>query len=95
MIKWDPILAGSAVTVSWVSSGQTSVTSSAPLFTLRDSSEVVVDSGFMTSSGNGHFYRSVQLPSTDGYYVGETSALIGGVSYKNIRGMKLFSSLVD
>ena len=72
-------LIGDTVKVTWVSSD---VTPSAIVCSVFNGSEVLVDSGTMTSSGNGHYYYLHTVPDTAGFYVAQTLATINGDPYK-------------
>lgn len=66
---------GTTKKVTWTSSGQSPSAISAAVYT---GSESIVSSGPMTDSGNGHYWRMVSVPSSPGFYVFETRAIIGG-----------------
>ena len=73
-------LIGNTIQITWVNSGQTPSPITAGVY---NGSDTLVDSGAMTSSGNGFYFRNYTLPNTAGYYVAETMATIGGNPYKN------------
>lgn len=73
-------LCGDTVKIRWVNSGVTPITIVAATFT---GSETIVDSGAMTSSGDGHYYYLHTVPDTPGIYVSQTLADISGKPYKN------------
>lgn len=72
-------LAGSTKVVTWVSSGASPSAISTAIFT---SSEALVSSMSMTSSGNGHYYANITMPDSNGIYVNEFNATISGDLYK-------------
>lgn len=72
-------LVGNTRLAKWVSSGQ-SPTSIWVEF--ENGSGTSVNSISMTDSGNGHYWQAVTVPSTPGYYVMQTTAVIGGDPYK-------------
>ena len=73
-------LIGDTIQVTMINSGVTPSTAIAGIFNEADT---LVDSGSMTSSGNGHYYRDFTIPDTVGFYVAETLATINGKLYKN------------
>ncbi len=73
-------LCGDTIKIRWINSGVTPASLSA---TAYNGSEVLVDSGAMTSSGDGHYYYLHTVPNTPGYYVTQTLATISGKPYKN------------
>ena len=73
-------LIGDTIRLTWVSSDITPSTIIANVF---DSSETLVDSGSMTSSGNGHYYFEHTISDTPAFYVSQTLATINGKPYKN------------
>ena len=74
------ILIGDTLKVTWINSG---ITPSTILMMVRNSSDTLVSSAAMTSSGNGHYYGLYTLPNTTGYYVAETIATISTYPYKD------------
>lgn len=72
-------LFGDTVQVTWIDSG---ISPSSIICAVYDGGEVLVDSGSMTSSGNGHYYFNHTIPDTPGYYVAETLATINALPYK-------------
>ena len=73
-------LIGNTIRLTWVSSG---ITPSSIVASVYDSSETLVDSGTMTSSGNGHYYYDHTVISTPSFYVAEIIATINSKPYKN------------
>lgn len=73
-------LCGNTIKVKWVDSGVTPSTLVAAIYT---GSETIVDSGAMTSSGNGFYYYLHTVPNTPGFYTAETLATISGKPFKN------------
>lgn len=73
-------LVGDTIQITMVNSG---VTPSAIMCAVYDSSETLVDSGSMTSSGNGHYYFDHTVTNTPGFYVAQTLATISSNPYKN------------
>lgn len=74
------IQAGTTREFYWVNSGQTP---SPIIFNLLDGTESLVNSGPFVSSGNGHYYYRCPIPSSEGFYVGKSIAVIGSDSYTN------------
>lgn len=85
-------LAGTTRQFTWISSGSTPSPISAAII---DGGESVVSSSSMTSSGNGHYYISLTLPSTEGYYVREYRATVNGLVYKDKKRFKVVQGTVD
>ncbi len=73
------VLIGDTIQITWVNSGVTPSPITATIFT---GSETSIDSGTMTASGNGHFWRNFTMPDTPGFYVAETLATISAFPYK-------------
>jgi len=46
-------------------------------------SDTLIDSGTMSSSGDGHYFRNFTIPNSAGFYVAETISTISGLPYKN------------
>lgn len=66
--------AGDTVKVTWINSG---VTVSSSYVVTYNGSETLIDSGTLTSSGNGHYYRFVTLPdSVEDYYQMKITAVV-------------------
>jgi len=74
------MLCGNTIKIRWINSG---VSPSSLTALVYNGSGTLVDSGAMTSSGDGHYYYLHTIPSTPGYYVTETNATISGKPYKN------------
>ena len=70
---------GDTVKLTWINSGVTPSSISAALY---NGIETLVSSVSMTSSGDGHYYARITLPSSVGYYVTESIAQISGYPYK-------------
>lgn len=85
-------LAGHTRKITWVSSGVVPTSISAAVI---DAGETIVSSQSMTSSGNGHFYSALTMPSTAGFYVIETSAIVSTKPYKTRSRFKIVLSEVD
>ena len=73
-------LIGDTIQVTWINSG---TTPSPIIAAVYNGSDTLVDSGAMTSSGNGHYYRDYTLPNTVGMYVAQTIGTINSNPYKN------------
>jgi len=73
-------LIGDTIQVTMVNSGVTPSTINCAVY---DGSETLVDSGSMTSSGNGHYYFDHTVINTPGFYVAQTLAMINSKPYKN------------
>lgn len=73
-------LCGNTFKITWINTGVTPTTIVAATYT---GSETIIDSGTMTSSGNGHYFYLHTVPNTPGYYVTESIATISGKQYKN------------
>ena len=73
-------LIGDTIQVTMVNSG---VTPSAINCAVYNGDETLVDSGSMTSSGNGHYFFDHTIVNTEGFYVAETLATINSKPYKN------------
>ena len=82
---------GDTFKMFWISSGSTASIISAAIIS---GSETVISSGTGTSSGNGHYYRTVSVNSP-GYYVGEWKATIAGLPYKRRFKFKAVLNEVD
>ena len=74
------VIAGDTRKITWVSSG---VTPSSIHAALHTGSDTLVASLSMTSSGNGYFYGLITFPTSLGYYMAESQAMVN--SYPNIR----------
>lgn len=74
------ILCGTTRVMTWVNSG---ITPTGLSVSVLAGSSTLVSSAAMTSSGNGHYYQPVTLPTTPGFYVVRWQATIGGKPYKN------------
>jgi len=85
-------LIGDTIQLTWVNSG---ITPSDIVASVRDGNEVLVDSGAMVSSGNGHYYFDHTVVNTLGFYVGETKATINALPYKNRLKFKAVDGSVD
>lgn len=88
----DRYVAGDTKQFTWVSSGSTPSAISASII---DGGESVVSSSSMTSSGNGHYYVSITLPDTPGYYVYQNLATVNSKVYKNKQRFKIVLGTVD
>lgn len=88
----DEYLSGDTKRFTWVSSGQTPSPITAAVI---DAKETVVSSASMVSSGNGHYYLNVTLPTTDGYYVKETKQTMAGKDYRQREKFKIVLCEVD
>lgn len=82
---------GDTVQLVWVNTG---VTPSSIISAIYNGSEILVDSGVMTSSGNGHFYRYYTTNSA-GFYVAKTTATISGNPFVNGIKFKVREFQVD
>jgi len=85
-------LIGDTIKVTWINSG---VTPTSLICTVYTGSETLVDSGAMTSSGNGHYYFNHTVSSLQGFYVAETLASINGDPYKRRVKFKAVLDEVD
>ena len=84
--------AGSTLKIVVVDSGKTA---DSAVFTILSGTETVVDTGTLTSSGNGHYYALYTTPSTPGYYVARTTFTVGGKPYVNAKPFQLRTIEVD
>lgn len=73
------VLIGDTVRITWISSGVSAEPINAAVY---DGDEILVDSGSMTDSGNGHYFYDHTVVNTPGYYVAETTATVGTNPYK-------------
>ena len=85
-------LIGDTIKVTWVSSGDVPSPILALIYT---SSETLVSSVSMTSSGNGHYYSNYTIPNTPGFYVAETLATLDSLPYKRRVAFKAVTQEVD
>lgn len=76
----NQILIGDTRKIRWVSSG---AVATSIYFSVYNGAETLVDSATMTSSGNGFYYGMHTVPNTPGYYVVQTTAVVGGYTFKN------------
>lgn len=75
------VIAGTTLKLTWINSG---VTPDSISMNLLDRDEVVVSSSTPVSSGNGHYYALLQVPSSAAaWYVGRSIALVSPNSYVN------------
>lgn len=88
-------LIGNTIKITWIDSS-ISVADSAD-FTIYSGSETVVNTGTLTSSGNGHYYANYTIPSSydNGYYVAETLVNVGGLPYKKKLTFKIVPKEAD
>lgn len=85
-------LIGDTIQITHINSG---ITPSAIVCAVYDGDETLVDSGTMTSSGNGHYYYNHTVINTPGFYVAETLSTISGNPYKNRIKFKAIKGEVD
>jgi len=85
-------LVGDTFQVTWVNSG---VTPTSLVAAVYNGSETMIDSGTMTSSGNGHYYYDHTVSSSAGFYVAETVATINSAPYKRRIRFKAVNGEVD
>lgn len=88
----DKYLSGNTQIFTWVSSGQSPSPITAAVL---DISNTVISSGSMTSSGNGHYYRNVTMPTTEGFYIKETKATISGDVFRDREKFQVILCEVD
>lgn len=88
-------LIGNTVKFTWIDSS-VSLADSAD-FTIYSGSETIVNTGTLTSSGNGHYYANFTIPNSYdyGYYVAETLINVGGLPYKKRLNFKIVPEEVD
>lgn len=91
-MKVKNTLGGSTIKLTWISSGTTADSIG---YAVYNGSESVVDSGTLTSSGNGHYYANHQTPNTPGYYAVEFTAHVGANPYKNRTAYRVILEDVD
>jgi len=72
------IIGGSTLTLTWVNSG---VTPSTLTLNILDKDETLVSSVAPVSSGNGHYYAPLWVPSSDAWYVARAVAVIAANTY--------------
>jgi hypothetical protein len=77
MTQLKKILVGNTFQMFWVNTG---ITPSLIVGSVITGSETIVSSGTGVSSGNGHYYRNISVTS-QGYYVAQWNATIGGLPY--------------
>lgn len=74
-------LIGDTIRITWVSSD---IVPSAIIAAIYAEDESIVDSGTMTSSGNGHYYYDHTVVSSGpAFYVSQVIATINSKPYKN------------
>lgn len=78
--------------IQWISSGQTASPISGAVL---NASEAVVSSLSLTSSGNGHYYGFLTMPTTVGIYVHETRATVATNLYIKRNRFKVVLNEVD
>lgn len=88
----DKYIFGSTFKFTWVSSGITPSSITAKVY---NGDNTVVSSVAMTSSGNGHYYSNVTVPTTPGFYVKEVLATVSGDDYKEREKFKVILCEVD
>lgn len=86
------ILSGDTRKVTWIASGNTATNISTAV---RDREENVVTSLSMTSSGNGHYYSMVTMPTTAAFYAIELQAVISTKTYKRRIPFQIVLTEVD
>lgn len=72
------VLARTTIQLTWVSSG---VTPTAIGMQLLDNAETAVSSEAAVSSGDGHYYLPVYIPSSNPWYVAQAIAVIDARTY--------------
>lgn len=77
------LVAGTTFKLTWVNSGVSPTDLS---MCLLDKDETVVSSVTPVSSGNGHYFAPLYLPTSDAWYVARTIAIIDTRTYVN-RGL--------
>lgn len=86
-------LIGDTIRVTWVSSGTVPDSITAAIY---NGQEVLVESGSMVSSGNGHYYYNFTIPdSGQQFYVAETVSYVNSLPYKRRVRFKAILSEVD
>lgn len=73
-------VAGTTITLTWISSGSTASPISAALWS---GSETLISSLTATASGNGHYYALMDVPTSGGNYVNEWFAIVGVNTYRS------------
>lgn len=86
------ILSGTTKVSTWVNSG---VTPSAISVAVYNSSESLVSSSTMSSSGNGHYYKPITFPETPGFYMLKWKSTIGGDPYIDKMFVRVIRGEVD
>lgn len=89
-MKLSRFLVGDTIRVTWINSN---VIPSVLFASVYDGNEILVDSGTMTSSGNGYYFYDHTIVNTPGFYVVETRATIASMLYK--RRVKFQASLIQ
>lgn len=90
MIK--KILPGDTFEYQWISSGTLPSSASYEVF---NNLEVVVNTGTLISSGNGHYYEKYTVPSSEGYYVFKSTITISAKQYIRSRRFEVIELEVD
>lgn len=81
------------MTISWIDSGVSLDSSS---WMIIDGNETILESGSLTSSGNGHYYNRYTIPASfDGYYVARIVCSVGGTPYRRSTRFRVIGSEVD
>lgn len=86
------LIAGTTVRFRWVNSG---VTPSDIYGYIAAVDETVVDSATMASSGSGHYYYDVTMPTSKGMFVIWANATIDGKPYRNAVNVEVIGFEVD
>jgi len=86
------VLIGDTVKLTWINSG---TTPSSIVASVYNGSELMVDSGSMVDSGNGHYYFNHTVVNSTGFYSGEINATISSLNYKRKIKFKAVTGEVD
>lgn len=83
---------GSTLRSTFVSSGATV----SPIYSaLRDREDVLVSSVAGVSSGNGHYYADLPLPTSAGWLVNEWGGVINTNTYRRFQLVQVLKPEVD
>lgn len=83
---------GSTLRATFISSGATA----SPIYSaLRDASDTLVSSVAATSSGNGHYYADLPLPTSACWLVNEWGAVINANTYRRFQLVEVVKIEVD
>lgn len=91
-MSYKELIGGDTFKAKWISSGDTFNPITANIY---NGNEVLVNSGAMVSSGNGHYYFNYTTVSTPGYYVCVMQGYINSLSYIRREWFRLVTMEVD